>query len=130
MEKYSWDFNGEAEHWRNDPCDTVEECIAAARRAVEQKDYQTDEPPKTVFIGENVQFAPSVDPETVLEHVEEDASEFAGEVGDDWEAYDQKKKDELNELGDSLTHIVNEWLKKYGYEPDFYAIQNIKPYQL
>lgn len=130
MEKYSWDFDGEAENWKNDTYETVEECIAAARQAVVQRDYQADTPPKVVYIGENVPFIPRVDPETVLEHIEEDASDFAGEHGDDWEAYDQKKKDELNELGDSLTRIVNEWIKKYGYEPCFYAVQSIKPYQL
>lgn len=130
VEKYSWDFNEEAENWGNDPYDTVEECLAAARQAVAERDYQTDTPPEVVYIGENAPFVPRVDPDTVLEDIEEQAADFAGDLGGDWNASDYKKRDELTELADSLSRVVNEWLKKYGYEPNFYAVQNIKAYQL
>lgn len=130
VEKYSWDFNGEAEHWGNDPYDTVEECIAAARQAVAVGDYRTDTPPEVVYIGENIPFAPRADPDIVLEDIQQQAADFAGDLGADWDVFDPKKQDELNELADSLSLVVNEWLKKYGHEPSFYAVQSVKPYQL
>ncbi|BAE83984.1 hypothetical protein [Desulfitobacterium hafniense] len=130
MEKYSWNFNGEAENWGNDTFGTIEECIAAAREAVAEGDYRESEPPTVVYIGENVAFVPRVDPETVLDNLGEEAVDFAGEVGFDWESYDHKRQDELTELADSLSRVVNRWLKKYGYAPSFWAIQNIKRYRL
>lgn len=130
MEKYSWNFNREAEIWCNDSHNTVEECLKHAKQAIQEKDYTTPEPPPAVFIGENVPFVPYVDPETVLDHLEEQASEFAGESGDDWYAYSPKKREELDELGEALSNVVMNWLEKYGYKPEFYAIQNIKQYPL
>lgn len=130
VEKYSWAFNGAAENWGYNACDTVEECIATARKAVAERDYVADTSPEVVYIGENAPFVPWVDPELVLKEIQEQAADFAGELGGDWDAYNHKKQDELSELADSLSRVVNEWLEKYGYAPSFYAVQNIKVYQL
>lgn len=130
VEKYSWDFDGEAENWGNEPYDTIEECIAAARQAVADQDYRTAAPPEVVHIGENIPFVPRVDAESMLESIEQDAADFAGDLGGNWNAFDPKKREELTELEDSLSQVVNKWLNKYGYEPSFYAVQNIKQYQL
>ncbi len=127
--KYSWNFE-ETESWGNEIYDTVEECIIAACNAVMERDYMTYEPPTTVYVGEIEKFVPYVCPERVLEDIEEQASDFAGEAGCDWDAYDPKKQKELNELEKTLSLIVNEWLKKYGYTPSLYTIHNIKEHTL
>lgn len=126
MDKYSWSFDGDAERWY-ESADSIAECIADARDSVARGD---SEPADTVYIGVNVPFVPRVDAESVLETVEEDAYEF-NEVGEDWDAFDtHKMKDELEELSDTLSGAVNAWLKKYGREPSFYAIEGIKSYAL
>ncbi|HMM31599.1 MAG TPA: hypothetical protein PKB13_07465 [Clostridia bacterium] len=130
MEKYSWDFNGEAENWYNETYDTIEECLEDARSVAEDETYGSNEPPEKVYIGENKPFVPRVDAECVLDLLEEQACEFAGEVGYDWDSYDHKKQDELDELSQSLTDVVMAWLKKHGRAPVFYAVEDIKEYPL
>lgn len=127
MEKYSWNFNEDAELWDNDAHDTIEACAedATATAAEYGKDYH-----KTVYVGENSPFVPYVDAEAILEAVEEQACEFAGEIGGDWYACDSKKPEQLEELSGALTAVVNEWMKKYGYYPEFYAVENVKAYPL
>lgn len=126
MEKYSWNFNKYEEHWGNDSNNTVEECIVEAKEV--EKEYGKEH--DTVYIGENMPFIPSVDAESVLDDIMEQAGEFAGEVGEDWDAYDYHKQNELDELSESLTAVVNEWLKKHDRVPYFWAIERIKPYSM
>lgn len=125
MDKYSWNFNEDAERWF-ESADSIAECIADARAAVESGECDQAD---TVYIGVNVPFIPSVDAESVLETVEEDAYEFC-ELAEDWSACDRKMKDELEELSDTLSAAVKAWLKKNGREPDFYAVQNIRAHAL
>lgn len=126
MEKYSWSFDGDLERWY-ESAESVEECIANARAAIAQGE---EEPADTVYIGKNIPFIPHVDAEVVLESVEEDAADFAGELGGDWYACDGNMKSELKELSETLSTAVKDWLKKYGREPSFYAVENVKPYAL
>lgn len=132
MKKYTWNFNEDAEIWDNGMHDTIEECIRNAMQEVEETDWAEEEqdPPVTVFIGECDPFVPHVDGETVLDMIEEQASEFCGEYGDEWDAYDRKKRDELDELDTQLTAVVVDWMKKHGYSPDFYAIEDITEHTL
>ena len=125
MKKYSWNFDEDAEMWGNDTHDTIEECIEDA-----QDELTLDHTILTqnVFIGENMPFLPYVDAERLLDNLQEDASEFAGEVGGDWNAYDYKKRDEIDELSAKLSEVVVEWMKKYGYYPEFYQVSDIKEY--
>ena len=124
MDKYSWSFDGDAERWY-ESADSIAECITEARAA----ESAEEEPRDTVYIGKNVPFIPSVDAESVLESVEEDAYEFC-ELGEDWSACDRKMKNELEELSETLSSAVKVWLKKYGREPSFYVVEGIKPYAL
>lgn len=124
MEKYSWNFDENAEEWRNDPYDTIEECIADA------KEYAKSDPDIwCVYIGENVPFVPTVDAEITLDRIADEAYEFC-EFAEDWEVYDRKKTEELKELSEQLTTVVNAWLKKYNREPNFWQVQNIKCYSI
>lgn len=127
MEKFSWSFNDGDEIWCNS-ADTVDECKADARAAIESGEEDESD---TIYIGINESFTLCVDAESILEQIEEDASEFAGEIADDWDAFDYKTmKSELEELSERLTDVVNAWLKKNKREPNFYAVNNIKPYKI
>lgn len=130
MEKYSWELDGNAERWYNDTHDNIDDCITDAKEAVIDGDYQTDEPPTVVYIGENIPFIPTVDVERILDNVEEQAYDYCGDIDGDWAAYNYKKKEELQELEDSINTILHVWLKKYGYYPNFWRIENVKEYPL
>lgn len=123
MDKYSWSFNGDAEHWY-EGADTIEDCIAQAKEQIAK-----DDDIQFVYIGENIAFTPTVDAGLVLERIEEEAYEFC-ELAEDWEAVNYKEQEELFELSDQLTAIVQDWLKKNNREPYFYSVENIKEYSL
>jgi len=127
MKKYAWNFDSDAELWYNDNFDTIEECISAAKESIKSGNEDLRD---IVYVGETNSFIPHVDAEWVLDQLVEDAAEFAGEVSDGWDAYDYKKKSELEELSEALSKCVLEWLKKYGREPEFYAVENIHSYAL
>ena len=120
--EYTWNFNEDAELWNNEIFTTVDECINDAR------DYMANE--SVVYIGEVIYFGISVDSEIMLNALEEEAFESCGESSEGWDAYDHKKRDEINELNEQLSEIVSVWMKKYGYEPYFYAVENIKEFIL
>lgn len=130
MKKYSWNFNRDDELWYNGSEDSIEDCIEAAKQVVTDEDYQTDEPPQKVYIGENIPYIPAVDVESILEHLQEQAYDQCGEVGYDWDAYDHKKKEEMQELEEKLNEVVSEWLKKYNYYPNMWNVENIKEHYL
>lgn len=122
MEKYSWSFNENAEIWY-EAADTIAECISQASVSEERGDNNV------VYIGENVAYSVSVDAETVLEQVAEEAYDFC-ELAEDWDAYDRKKPNELEELSEQLTSVVKSWLKKYNRDPCFWRVKNIIRYNL
>lgn len=126
MEKYSWDFNKNAEIWYNETYDTVDDCIADAVETAKEDGEDYD----TVYVGENIPYIPSIDAESILDALQEQAYDFAGEIGGDWCAYNHKQTEELEELSELLSTVVCDWMKKYGYYPTFYAIEKIKPYPM
>lgn len=122
MEKYSWSFSENDEIWR-DSADSVEDCIYQAKEEADGKDV--------VYIGKNIAFVPCVDAKYVLESLQEQASDFAGDIGDDWDAYDYKTmRPALDELSVELTAAVVAWLKKHGRAPSFYQVENVSPHSL
>lgn len=133
MDKYSWSFDDCAETWGNDTHNTIEECLEDARESIRNGSHwesygYCDDP--IVYIGENIEFVPSVSAYQVLEAIEEQASDECGECADGWESYDYQKRDEVQELSDMLGYVVCEWMKKYGYYPKMWVIDNIKSYSL
>lgn len=121
--KYSWNLREHDEIWGNGTYNTIEECVAEAI----SNSKAFDEPrPEVIFVGENVDFYPTVDAELVLDDLEERASSDFGQLGGEWTAYNPRNKDELAELSSALTDVVTKWLTKYKYLPDFYRVENIK----
>ena len=122
MNKYSYNFDENAEAWYNDSHDTIEECIDEARKYDDSYD--------TVYVGENIPFVPTVDAELLLDRISEEAYEFAGDFAENWYGYDYNKRGELDELSNELSKVVHAWMKKYGYYPEFWQVTNIEPYPL
>ena len=123
MKKYSWSFTDVGNEWDEDTFDSIDECIEAARQEnqlLEEHSY------KTVFIGENVPFVPTVHVESILDYAQEQIDFIDYDVP----LYDYKKKDELYELEKSMTTVLHDWLRKYEYYPKVYSIENVKKWAL
>lgn len=119
--KYTWEYSGNEEIWRNDVFDTVEDCILDA------KENYCVEPGTEIAVGEVVLWEPYVMSTDILERLEEEAYDECGEVGGDWDAFNYKKdKEKLEELSDKITEIVKQWLKDNGTYPTFYKIDNVR----
>ena len=125
MNNFRWSFDKDAEIWCASGA-SVEDCLAQAEadNAAYGNKYQV------VYIGENVQIAVHVDVVAMLDILEDNLYDLAGDAADGWSDYELKKQDELNELSALIDPIVMDWLKKYRGEPDFYTIENIKQYPL
>lgn len=119
--EYTWSFDREI--WGNDKYDTIAECIKAARESVRIDKYKYD----TVYIGEAVLYEPKIDADVVLEGLENDAYIQCDEVAECWELFG---KDKDGELGNALTKVLLEWLKKHNLMPDFGIVKNIQEYNL
>ncbi len=126
IREYSWSFNENADVWTSGTFDTIAECIADAKgeNAIDGNRHAV------VYIGTNIPFKPSANVESMLENMEEQAADEVGEVGQDWNAYDYKKREELDELQEAVQKVVDEWMLKYGYYPGLYTIAGITSYPL
>lgn len=124
MDKYYWSFDKHAEMWYESG-ESVEDCIKQARE-------MNDDGHKNVYIGESIEFVPAehLNVDVLLDDLEEQAYEFAGEAAEDWHTYEYKKRAEMEELTTAVSKVVEDWLRKYGRYPTFCCIENVAEYSL
>lgn len=122
--KYAWNTDKDAERWDNECFDTIGKCLADAIR------NECSNPGDIVYVGECVPFEISVNAELVLDDLNEQAGDFAGEVGEDWMEDVPHERDKIDMLSKELSTVVVSWLKAHGSLPGFYAIENITPYEV
>lgn len=119
--KFSYSFDGEN---FDDICDSVEEALHDAR--IQASCF--DEPIETVYIGEVWDFEPKVDVDSVIERIQDDAEDEAGECADDYlEGVKIADKQKLQEM---LTETFNQWAAETFHEPYFYILRDAKEYRL
>lgn len=83
-----------------------------------------------VYIGtvnrpSNSQFFP--DASDVIEHMGNQACDYAGEYADD---YPNVSSDAESELNEQLVSLFDHWCKKHGVYPSFYQVDSIKEFPL
>lgn len=118
MEKlYTWSYSENDELWQHDIFDSIEDCIADAK---ENYNINSED---TIAVGKVEPYVVSVDAETILENIEENAYEECGDAAENWIDY---KKESIERLSVQLTECVNKWLKETGNEPHFYKIIGVK----
>lgn len=115
--KYAFSFN-EEENYQG-AYDTVEEAIEAAK--MENTEYDV------VYIGERMEFQPVVDPDDVIEELQQLAYDEALDFSDDYLNCSRK---DIQLLGDMLTEAFNKWAKDTNNEPSFFVVENIEAYRL
>lgn len=125
-----------------DECDSVSDALNAAREAapeyVDDEFMNADEKADfiangTVFIGQKYKFIPTVDADLVIERIQEEAYDEAGEYADGY-LYSPSMKDsearkkwnaQIDELTERLTAVFHEWAKETSNEPCFFLILDI-----
>ena len=119
-DKYSFSFDNE--HYYGE-FDSVAEALADAR--VEAKDY----PDSTqIYIGKNYQYEPCVRAHRVIEDIQEDAFDEAGEAAEDYLEFVSVPS--LVMLEKMLTKTFIEWAKENNYEPSFFIVKGAVEYRL
>ena len=119
--KFSFSFDNEN---FDDICDSVEEALHDAR--IQASCF--DEPIETVYIGEVWDFEPKVDVDSVIERIQSDAEDEAGEYADDY-LEGVKIADKLK-LESMLTETFNRWAVETFNEPRFFIVKGITEYSL
>lgn len=114
--KYSFSFDGERYYG---DFDSFDEALADAR--VEAADY----PDATkVYIGKNYQYIPHIQAHRVIEDIQYDAFDEAGEAAEGYLEYVSTPS--MVKLEKMLTKTFNQWAKESNNEPSFYIVQEIE----
>lgn len=129
FDEEKWDSNNFGEF------DTKDEAIAFINEtgAIQLFDIWLDEmgdepdPEQTgvtIYVGQFQGFVPSVNVDTVLDEIAENASWVGGDYADDY--LHHVPKDAREELEEELNSVLSEWIEKHQYHPTFYSIVNIE----
>ena len=105
---------------------SIEEALAEARQEAEL--YPEGDKPCIVYIGRYKPFKPVIEAEWVLEVLQRDAGDFAGDAAGGW--LDNLTPAEVELLGERLTRVFRRWARECGEEPDFGEVNHIKRYDL
>ena len=119
MSEYSYTFNKSDIY-------SGKEALAEARQEAEL--YPEGDKPCLVYIGRYKPFKPVIEAEWVLEVLQRDAYDVAGDAAEGW--LDNLTPAEVESLGERLTRVFRRWAKQHGYEPDFGEVHHIRRYDL
>lgn len=106
--------------------DSLEEALQAAREDAQNDDEFRDA--KTVYIGHVCRFKPTVNAESVITEIQDDADNEADEVACGY--LEDVSLVDLNKLQEMLTETFNKWAKETGNKPNFFTVENVKEYSL
>lgn len=81
-----------------------------------------------VYVGRVMEFVPSIDPDSVIEELQQKAYDEAGEVSLDY-LEDIPLKDRLK-LGEMLTETFKQWAKDTNNEPTFYTVEEVSEHEV
>lgn len=115
-----WMFNRECDGiWSGENFNTREEAIEAG-----QAEYVGDTGGMhEFFVGQiDGNIAIHINTDNILDNIAEGVYEQVGEVSEDYLGH--VKQDDLNELEGELSEVILKWMKKHGYEPNYYKIVN------
>ena len=124
MSEYSYAFNKDDLY--TGQCDSIEMALAEARQEAEF--YPERDKPRLVYIGRYKPFKPVIEAEWVLEVLQRDAGDVAGDAAEGW--LDNLTPAEVESLGERLTRVFRRWARERGEVPDFGEVHHIKRYDL
>ena len=108
----------------NDPelFDTKKEAINYARENEDYEDFDR------MYVGQAVDFKPKICAERVIEDIQENACELGGEYAENY--LDDVQKAHTTELQQQLQKVLDGWIDKNRYNPNFYIIKNSEEFEL
>ena len=106
--------------------DTIEEAFGDAidNANIENEDLDEEEQIEIVYAGEIMEFIPRIDAIHVIEDIQEQAYDEAGEYSCDY--LENISKSDIKKLGQMLTETFNKWEKETKNEPKFFTIEGIE----
>jgi hypothetical protein len=118
---YAYSFDG----WDFSNCgyDSIEEALKDAKKDAASR----DDKPTHCFIGEQVEFQPKIDADTIIEQLQGSADEFSEYADDYLEDVSDKERKELEE---SLQKVFDEWEGRTGNRATFFQVEGSKKYSL
>lgn len=113
IEDKKWCTSKDGEHYNSEVFDTREEAIKDGLKGYGGGDF---------WVGQiaKISIYQLFDVQCVIDSMQEQASELAGDAAEDYLTF-MKKKDRKE-----LEVTITRWFKKHDYEPDFYGIENIE----
>ena len=124
MSEYSYTFN-KSDLYTGEYA-SIEEALAEARQEAEL--YPEGDKPHLVYIGRYKPFRTVIEAEWVLEVLQRDAYDVAGDAAGGW--LDNLTPAEVELLGERLTRVFRRWAREHGEEPNFGEVHHIKRYDL
>ena len=124
MSEYSYAFK-KADVYAGQ-CASIEEALAEARQEAEF--YPEGDKPCIVYIGRYKPFKPVIEAAWVLEVLQRDAYDVAGDAAEGW--LDNLTPAEVESLGKRLTSVFRRWARECGEEPTFGEVNHIRRYDL
>lgn len=123
-EKYSYSLD--EEYGYTGDYDSIEDAFADAidQAKCENEDLDDDEKIETVYAGRVMEFVPRVDGDYVIEELQQQAYNEAGEAVCDY--LEGVSKEEVKLLEEMLTETFNQWAEKTNNRPNFYTVVNIE----
>ncbi|AOZ62433.1 hypothetical protein SBP8a_183 [Bacillus phage SBP8a] len=114
-----WTFNDkDYDSWNHDHFETREEAIVAGLHHAKEEAWDS------LFVGKVVEPSISICGDHAIDEAYDQAVEQAGEFADSFMSY--VKLEQRFELGDMLTEVFHEWMKKHNLEPTFFTIDSIE----
>jgi len=116
----TWSYSENDEIWQHDNFETEEECVLDAKENYRMKSGES------IAIGTVYPYTVSIDVETMLERIEEDAYEECGEAAESWVISSRKHfGKEMDDLQEKVTELVDAYLDKISEKPTFSKVDNI-----
>lgn len=107
-------------------CASIEEALAEAKQEAEL--YPEGDKPHLVYIGRYKPFKPVIEAAWILEVLQRDAYDVAGDAAEGW--LDNLAPVAVKSLRVRLTRAFRRWAKQHGVEPDFGEVDHVKRYDL
>lgn len=124
----------------SDYFDTRDEAIKAGRKALIELSENMEENydmsdvlgccweeeylPQTFAIGQLSSPSLYIDGGSIIENLQDQAHSECGDFADGF--LDDVSKEEEEELSEKLNYVLNEWINRYNYHPEFYNIYGIE----
>ena len=124
MSEYKYAFN--KDNLYTGECDSIEMALDEARQ--EAAAYPERDKPCLVYIGRYKPFEPMIDADEVIEVLQRDAYDVAGDAAEGW--LDNLTPAEVESLGERLTRVFRRWTRECGEVPDFGEVHHIRRYDL